>query len=168
MTPVTWSGTETLSKTVRWKRSRKSWKTIPIVRRRWWILWPGIFKMFWPSTMICPSVGTISRKMIFRSVDLPEPLGPVMKTKSPRLTWMLMSDRAQCGFWYCFATWKSSIILGGAIITQRGTRDKKSPDRAGGAASVRSAPGRAEEFPPAKGGKGRGAVEFSRGAVYVT
>ena len=39
----------TLSKTRLWKRSRKSWKTMPMTRRRRWTLWSGRRRMFLPA-----------------------------------------------------------------------------------------------------------------------
>ena len=61
----------TLSKTVLWKRRRKSWKTMPMLCRSWWISWSGILRTLMPSMTIWPSVGRISRKMILSRVVLP-------------------------------------------------------------------------------------------------
>ncbi len=48
-----------------------------------------------PSSVTCPSVGSVMRLRIFSSVLLPAPLRPMMPTTSPRLTSKQTSLRAQ-------------------------------------------------------------------------
>src|SRR2546423_14420525 len=48
-----------------------------------------------PFTSTSPSVGAVMRERIFKSVDFPAPLRPMMPTTSPRLTSKETSFRAQ-------------------------------------------------------------------------
>src|SRR3954453_19163915 len=82
--PITWSEYATLSYTVRFGSSLKSWKTTPMLRRSRGTFLRGIERSSWPEIRIspsCASISFISRRM---QVDLPQPVGPTRKTNSPR------------------------------------------------------------------------------------
>ena len=66
---------ERFSKTVIRSMSLKSWKTMPISRRKNGSCERFIALRLRPLTTICPSVGCICRRISFSSVDLPAPLG---------------------------------------------------------------------------------------------
>ena len=54
------------------------------LKRRYWRNWRGLkLRMFWPSTSISPSLGSISRLRWRTRVDLPEPDKPMMTNTSP-------------------------------------------------------------------------------------
>src|SRR2546422_364434 len=75
--PSTSSAYPTFSSTVRLSSSLKSWKTTPMLRRRYgtptWLIRP----MFLPPIRICPLVGFSAQKRSGKSVILPAPDGPV-------------------------------------------------------------------------------------------
>src|SRR3954454_11462676 len=82
--PITCSEYATLSYTVRFGSSLKSWNTTPMLRRSRGTFLRGIERSSWPEIRIspsCASISFISRRM---QVDLPQPVGPTRKTNSPR------------------------------------------------------------------------------------
>src|SRR4051794_21187280 len=82
--PITCSEYATLSYTVRFGSSLKSWNTTPMLRRSRGTFLRGIERSSWPEIRIspsCASISFISRRM---HVDLPQPVGPTRKTNSPR------------------------------------------------------------------------------------
>ena len=91
--PITSRANPTLSSTVLLGSSRKSWKTQPtgVDAQAPWTAANG---RSFPSTSICPRVGTSSRITSRRNVDLPEPEGPIRKANSPLSTSMVTSSRA--------------------------------------------------------------------------
>ena len=74
----------TFSKTVHRSTSLKSWKTTPMLRRRNGTELAVRRAMSRPMKRIRPWSTVSARWRRRRSVDLPAPLGPVMKTNSPR------------------------------------------------------------------------------------
>src|SRR3989454_348837 len=84
--PSTSSAYPTFSSTVRLSSSLKSWKTTPMLRRRYgtptWLIRP----MFLPPIRICPLVGFSAQKRSRKSVLLPAPEGPVSQMNSPLST----------------------------------------------------------------------------------
>src|SRR3954468_6167447 len=82
--PITCSEYATLSYTMRFGSSLKSWNTTPMLRRSRGTFLRGIDRSSWPEIRIspsCASISFISRRM---QVDLPHPVGPTRKTNSPR------------------------------------------------------------------------------------
>ena len=61
----------------------KSWKTVPMFRRRYGTFHGDNRPMFLPATKISPFVGSSSFRSSRIIVDLPEPDGPTMNTNSP-------------------------------------------------------------------------------------
>lgn len=74
-----------LSITLRWGKSSKDWKTIPILDRTSLMLACGVL-ICSSLRYISPSVGSMSRLMHLRTVDLPLPEEPIMATDSPSFT----------------------------------------------------------------------------------
>ena len=82
---------ERFSNTVIRSISLKSWKTMPISRRKKGSWARRMALRLRPLTRICPSVGVICRRISLSSVDFPAPLGPVRKTNSPLSMWKVTS-----------------------------------------------------------------------------
>ena len=61
-----------------------SWKTICISLRNGRIVFAGKFVISRPSKFICPSEGSVRRKIVRPIVDLPDPLSPTIPNTSPR------------------------------------------------------------------------------------
>ena len=84
--PSTFLGARaTLSSAVRWGKRLNDWKTIPTLRRRSFTRAPGAVISSSPRK-IRPAVGISSRFRQRRSVDFPEPEGPMTHTTSPLAT----------------------------------------------------------------------------------
>ncbi len=67
---------------------------MPIFWLRMLASWPSLMRvMSMPSTRTCPPVGESSPAMMPRTVDLPEPEGPMRATNSPRAIRKLRSWR---------------------------------------------------------------------------
>ena len=81
--PITSRAKATFSNTVLLGRSRKSWNTQPMLRRRKGTRHLGRLPMSRPASMIRPSSGTSSRSNSRRKVVLPDPDEPTRKTNSP-------------------------------------------------------------------------------------
>ena len=75
---ITSSGSSTLRSTVRQSKRTGAWKTIPYSRPRR-ASWAGL-----PLTVTVPRVGPVRSPIKRRSVDLPQPDGPIRVTNSPR------------------------------------------------------------------------------------
>ena len=74
--PITCSANATFSETVLLGSSRKSWKTVPIWRRRLGTFQPASRLISLPATYTRPLVGRASRITSRRNVDLPDPEAP--------------------------------------------------------------------------------------------
>ena len=83
---------------------RKSWKMMPIVRRRWGICHSRMLRREKPLTITRPSEGSISPIKILITVDFPLPEGPTMNTNSPSLISKERPLRAWVPFGYSFTT----------------------------------------------------------------
>ena len=81
--PITSSANATFSYTVLLVRSLKSWKTEPMLRRRYGTFHDDSVAMSLPATKIRPCSGDSSLFTRRRNVDLPEPDAPTRKTNSP-------------------------------------------------------------------------------------
>ncbi len=88
------------SRMVRCGNRLKCWNTMPTSRRTSSIFLRSLVSSL-PSTMILPFWCSSSRLMQRIIVDLPEPDGPQMTMRSPRMTFRLMS----------FSTWNSPYHL---------------------------------------------------------
>src|SRR3954452_14319697 len=84
LSPITCSEYATLSYTVRFGSSLKSWNTTPMLRRSRGTFLRGIDRNSWPEMRISPSWASISFIRRRMQVDLPQPVGPTRKTNSPR------------------------------------------------------------------------------------
>src|SRR3954447_16582740 len=82
--PITCSEYATLSYTVRFGSSLKSWNTTPMLRRSRGTFLRGIERSSWPEMRISPSCASSSFISSRMQVDLPQPVGPTRKTNSPR------------------------------------------------------------------------------------
>ena len=78
------------SRIVRCGNRLKCWNTMPTSRRTSSIFFRSLVSSM-PSTMILPFWCSSSRLMQRIMVDLPEPEGPAMTMRSPRITFRLMS-----------------------------------------------------------------------------
>ena len=85
--PVTSRAKATFSYTVLFGSSLKSWKTVPIERRRCGTFQAGSFEACLPAIQMSPLLGRSSRIMRRISVDFPEPEGPTRNTNSPLAIW---------------------------------------------------------------------------------
>ena len=92
--PITSRANATFSATVLFGSSRKSWKTQPIRWRSRGTRRPASPPTFQFATQTVPELGTSSRISSRRSVDLPDPEGPMRKANSPRSTSTLTSSSA--------------------------------------------------------------------------
>src|SRR3954470_8746459 len=84
LSPITCSEYATLSYTVRFGSSLKSWNTTPMLRRRRGTFLRGIDRSSWPEMRISPPCASSSFIRSRMQVDLPQPVGPTRKTNSPR------------------------------------------------------------------------------------
>lgn len=75
----------TLRATSRWGNNAWSWKTRPTLRRSGWCQQPPPATVS-PAMAIRPASGRSSPAMSRRSVDLPQPLGPITATTDPDCT----------------------------------------------------------------------------------
>src|SRR3954451_2534036 len=82
--PITCSEYATLSYTVRFGSSLKSWNTTPMLRRSRGTFLRGIERSSWPEMRISPSCASSSFMRSRMQVDLPQPVGPTRKKNSPR------------------------------------------------------------------------------------
>src|SRR3954451_2880602 len=82
--PITCSEYATLSYTVRFGSSLKSWNTTPMLRRSRGTFLRGIERSSWPEMRISPSCASSSFIRRRMQVDLPQPVGPTRKANSPR------------------------------------------------------------------------------------
>src|SRR3972149_1980725 len=110
--PVTSSAKATFSKTVLAGRRRKSWKTIPILRRRPGTWLRGRRARSWPATTTRPAVASCSRMRRRMKVLLPAPDGPTRKTKSPARIVTVTSTRATLPFGEIIPT--SAMVMTGS------------------------------------------------------
>ena len=86
-TPLSSSGSSTFSAAVNTGMRLKAWKMKPIVRARWLVRRASdMANRSWPSTSTRPPSMSSSPDRQFSRVVLPEPLGPITATSSPRRT----------------------------------------------------------------------------------
>ena len=86
----------TFSSTVLWAKRLNDWKTMPTSARSFASAAPSSGRRS-PSIVMLPSSIVSSRLIARQRVDLPDPLGPMTTTTSPRATVVVMS----------FSTWSS-------------------------------------------------------------
>ena len=113
--PITCSAKPTLSVTVLLGSSRKSWKTVPMLRRRLGTFQLASRLISLPATNTRPCVGRASRSTSRRKVDFPEPDSPTRKTNSPFSTSTLTSSSAgRLVAPYCLETFSNRITIVGS------------------------------------------------------
>src|SRR5690349_21908945 len=87
LTPAMCLATAMLSRALRFGSRLNFWKTKPTVVFRIRVRPPSLrCARSWPATWTSPEVGGVRPPMMWKSVDLPEPEGPMMETNSPGRT----------------------------------------------------------------------------------
>ncbi len=93
--PWIWRAISRLPRTVRVGNRLNRWKTKPIFCRRTAVRAKSpAAETSTPSTTMRPDVGRARPPRRCRSVDLPQPEGPMIATNSPFWTWMSTPRRA--------------------------------------------------------------------------
>ena len=108
-TPDTSSAKATFSKAVLLSNNLKSWKIVPILRRKKGISRLATSAKSMPSMITWPELGTSSLINILIKVDLPAPAAPTSETNSPSLISKLTSSSAVKSSLYFFVTFLNVI-----------------------------------------------------------